>query len=410
MSKQSDLDRLQRLLSEQKRFHKTIRELTTPDLSALGFDSVAEMARQVSLAKPEFEPSFGLLGQVEELKRSLQMQSASGSEIVTALRDAVGQADTIADVVLAAQRDLTSLETQLDRFVDVAVAPTRRVQNLLATLEASTKLYRLSGSTIADSLEVAHSYQRFVERQLRHLTEDSRTIAERRAVISDLAGEVLQRTRIAGDLGVLHFHDESMEKPDYEFEPNLFSSLNHHLSFAYRGDIDVNAQEAFLAAVPQRISALGASIVELVCQINDTTNRNGDGNTFKPTNKNLRACKIITTHIAHDQLSFDNVIDYLFFFLYEGSGEAKRLVELAGDSLLEPIWTLKHLRLSARHDVDHGQAGKVRAKHKKIGDAFGSLIGRRVATKARDWTRAQLALYEQLESMLRAILDKLDGR
>ena len=92
----------------------------------------------------------------------------------------------------------------------------------------------------------------------------------------------------------------------------------------------------------------------------------------------------------------------MFFLLYEGSGTAKRLQPFASDRDLEPLWRVKHLRLEARHDVDHGTDSE--SKHNKIGAAYIDLIGTPIITTPREWARAQLKLYTQLLGLLEHIL------
>ena len=66
-------------------------------------------------------------------------------------------------------------------------------------------------------------------------------------------------------------------------------------------------------------------------------------------------------------------MDTLYFLIYEGSGNAKRLTELMTDEELTTVWWIKTLRTSIRHDVDHGDERKSKRKHLEIGEVYSAL-------------------------------------
>lgn len=129
---------------------------------------------------------------------------------------------------------------------------------------------------------------------------------------------------------------------------------------------------------------------------------------FKATTRTMRACGVIPSRIASGEDDFSFLVDQLFFLLYEGTGgSTNRLTDIADAAALNPLWTLKHLRLDARHDIDHGDIGKITKKRATISDAYIFLIGKAMPVTPRDWQAAQLRLYEELEKMLRAVVDAL---
>jgi hypothetical protein len=114
-------------------------------------------------------------------------------------------------------------------------------------------------------------------------------------------------------------------------------------------------------------------------------------------------CGIIPTRVATDEQSFGEIVDQLYFLLYEGSGAASRLRERCSNDQLAALWRLKHLRTGVRHDVGHGGSKDVEKKNRQIGEAYKSLIAMVMPRSRPDWTRAQVALYGQLVEMLEFI-------
>jgi hypothetical protein len=65
--------------------------------------------------------------------------------------------------------------------------------------------------------------------------------------------------------------------------------------------------------------------------------------------------------------------------------------------------TLKNLRKSARHDLDHGAEKEIAKKNLAIGDAYKSLIGKTMPRSREEWAEAQVTLYTHLVDMLEAL-------
>lgn len=117
------------------------------------------------------------------------------------------------------------------------------------------------------------------------------------------------------------------------------------------------------SGVSGRIAALGDSIVQLVDQLNNKHSAKTGEDLFKATNKTaqafLRIRKPAGNLDAHNAL-----IDDLYFLFRESVG-----------TRLGATWPLSFshindLRTDLRHDVDHGDAAKVRAKRRKVGKTF----------------------------------------
>jgi hypothetical protein len=89
---------------------------------------------------------------------------------------------------------------------------------------------------------------------------------------------------------------------------------------------------------------------------------------FKATNKTasalLRIRKRITTQDAYGAF-----IDDLYFLLREGPGTRLDFASLPS------FGHVNELRTDLRHDVDHGEKGKVRSRRKKAGTTFSLYAG-----------------------------------
>lgn len=117
------------------------------------------------------------------------------------------------------------------------------------------------------------------------------------------------------------------------------------------------------SGVSGRIAALGASISELVSQINGKHAAKTGEDLFKATNKTTQAFLRIHKP-AKDLAAYENFIDDLYFLFRESVG-----------TRLNGAWPpsfsqVNDLRTDLRHDVDHGDPAKVRAKRRKAGNTF----------------------------------------
>ena len=122
------------------------------------------------------------------------------------------------------------------------------------------------------------------------------------------------------------------------------------------------------SGVTGRLAALGASITELVSQVNGKHAASKGEDLFKATNKTAQA--LLRIHKpANDLTAYKSFIDDLYFLFRESTG-----------TRLDGNWPssfahVNDLRTDLRHDVDHGDAGNVRAKRRKMGKTFGLYAG-----------------------------------
>ena len=117
------------------------------------------------------------------------------------------------------------------------------------------------------------------------------------------------------------------------------------------------------SGVSGRIVALGDSIVQLVNQLNNKHSAKTGEDLFKATNKTAQAFLRIRKP-ATNLDAYKALIDDLYFLFRESVGT--RLGATSSPSFSH----INDLRTDLRHDVDHGDAAKVRAKRRKAGTTF----------------------------------------
>lgn len=117
------------------------------------------------------------------------------------------------------------------------------------------------------------------------------------------------------------------------------------------------------SGVSGRIAAVGDSIADLVGQINNAYAAKKGEDLFKATNKTAQALVRIRKP-AGDIKAYGSLIDDLYFLFHESFG-----ARLGADKP-KSFSHINDLRTDLRHDVDHGNAGKVRAKKRKAAAIF----------------------------------------
>jgi len=285
---------------------------------------------------------------------------------------------------------------------------TNTVATIGAVLEASAPF----GAFQDDVHNLAGAYLTFSQHQL-----DKFALGEHKAYVAatilDHADELFLESS-----ALVHFSlEESQEDEGHDHSCvehslldasrfNVFRALSQHLSPHYSVKRQLLLERAIERSLPARVHTLGCDLVRLVYELNlyEQSSRRGE-EIFKPTNRFVHASLILPNSVASNDQEFGDIVDSLFFMLYEGSGTGNRLTPWLTDSELRPLWIVKHLRLYYRHDAEHGQ--DIRKKLRDAGIAFEELIGSPRPTSAADWKRAQLALYRKLVSMLKIIYGRL---
>lgn len=315
------------------------------------------------------------------------------------------------DSVLAAQENLYRLQDQFAPNRDLFDLPSARIESVLAAAEATSRLLSPQSFFTDITLSSVAEYQSFIDRQYKYLKFDSGIVAEHRIEISELSGDLFELINASLEIGVAI---ESQEEYPSEkiihsesYTSGLYGQVNQHLGFAYSNRFSGEIEPIFNKSIPVRISRLGYAITEQIYKINSFFESNGKDPVFKPTSQTMRACAIIPSLIARNETEFNLLVDHLFFLLYEGSGNAKRLISITNESFFDPLWKVKHLRLAARHDIDHGSKREIEKKRDKIRDTYVSLIDRPLPIKQGDWQKVQLQFYVEIDLMLQKVIQEI---
>jgi len=158
------------------------------------------------------------------------------------------------------------------------------------------------------------------------------------------------------------------------------------------------------SGVTGRIGELAESVRELVDQANSVYSASSGEDFFKSTSKTAQAL-VRVGKAARSFTEYARLVDDLYFLFRESVG-----------ARLKDKWPLSFadintLRTELRHDVDHGDKGKVRNKRKKTGEVFRRYAGA-ASPQGVDPTRFPLVhanLLTALETELRAILGGLQA-
>lgn len=276
--------------------------------------------------------------------------------------------------------------------------------------ESSTQGLLQTGSwpdeLLAAAISQHSAYKEFIHNQLRLSNEASEIARLSRITIVDAAATLLEDMRKGFDftvlMGAASWGTELQPELASPVPVNLFQHLAGEIEEVDLEDRQLDAEAVVSESDAALLASRGMRIVKLVYEINLAAKREGAPSIFKPTNAALISCAIIPTNAATDEQGFSDVVDRLYFLLYEGSADAKRLTE--GRSIdLNALWLLKDLRRGFRHDVDHGAKAEAARKNRKIGDAYRLLTGKAAPRLERDWIRAQVGLYKILVEMLESL-------
>lgn len=280
-------------------------------------------------------------------------------------------------------------------------------RGVVAQFDVMAKLLGPNRTLFETADRLTASYLEFYSSQASRVATSPRpAVAE---AILEAATAIQERTLTDYALLGADATDESSKTYTGLFRPNIYPSLNRHAGPLYAGLVDEgeDPSETVDELLPSRTSSLGHLIVRLVCLINQNRPEDAVSGVFTTTSKSMLAAAQLPTLIADTEVRFGEIVDALYFLLYEGSGAANRLTSLASDDELLPLWRLKHLRLDFRHDIEHGSRTDIRRKRHQVSEAYRQL-GRGRPRCASAWKLAQNQLYSDIAAMLEIIADKLD--
>ena len=162
-----------------------------------------------------------------------------------------------------------------------------------------------------------------------------------------------------------------------------------------------------------QLCELARSILQLIAQCNEAARITLGHEVFKPTNRFIESCAWLPWTMAKDKSTLGNVVDYLFWMLYEGAGDdALRFhVDAAGplrrDECLAVFW-IKFLRNKwLRHDPDHGKDSKINKSWRDVGEALTGLGLGHLPVTEHEFRFVQRRLLEKTKAFLTLLLSRL---
>lgn len=148
------------------------------------------------------------------------------------------------------------------------------------------------------------------------------------------------------------------------------------------------------------LAAIASEVADLVYLVNEKAASAGGADVFKLTNRSLKAIKALGT-ACQNEGDFGDLVDRLYFLVYEGSGDCKRLPSPPPGFAMD----VKLLRTHLRHDLDHGREAEAARKRKRAGAVFKQYTGKRALGECGpdDLLTAQMRLLNGLKSMLEGL-------
>lgn len=376
---------LERLLS-QIRFN--FSELT--ELPPSYFESIRafeDLSRRFS-----FPPEY--LSLAADIKKSLEISSLSAS-LPSIYQNNTPYLESFVTIRQKIANSFSSFEKASFIVRNISAS----INESLAGIEALTKRFSLEAADVAILLRAQDSFNNFASKKLTFNSNATQVFRENTALAISEAARLLPELAYVSELSVLMAPRKLINLINLP-PVNLFEELDAEIEMVDFEDTETDIILAVKKSSVTRVVEIGGRVVQRVYEINTEAEHRGRQPVFKPTTKTMMAFHRVPSTVVSDEREFLDIVDELYFLLYEGSGDAKRLAEHFSSERLKALWLLKHLRLGARHDVNHGDTKEISKKLRSVGEAYEALIGVPVPKSKVDWQLAQKTLYEILENML----------
>lgn len=159
-------------------------------------------------------------------------------------------------------------------------------------------------------------------------------------------------------------------------------------------------RHAAMGGMSDPLAATATEIRSQIYRVNKAYSARHGEDLFKATNETSNAMNVL--HVAvTGRREYGELIDALYFLVYEGSGACKRL----GDPPPEFAMDVKFLRTALRHDVDHGDEKDVAKKMKRAGKAFAKYSSKQTPEECgeEELVAAQVKLLAKCLEMLKSL-------
>lgn len=279
------------------------------------------------------------------------------------------------------------------------------------SLQHLNSLHPNSLSQIDEALassRLIRDYTSLVERQHIQIQKHVESSATRLKVIAIATG-LLQDQMVSA----AEYAESGCAREDISEESPLANArtgiqfIPSYLGYTFQENSGYDLDEEFAKSMISKILTSGKEIPRKIEYINELRMATGQEPIFKPTTKAYTSTQCLLTAFSTDDVTFGCVIDSLYMLIYEGSGSAKRILEVLSDSECTILWNIKHIRTDFRHDIEHGNKKGYLAKKQEIGRAYQAICGKPRPFKQKDWVTAHSVLFKQVDELLQSIIDKL---
>ena len=149
------------------------------------------------------------------------------------------------------------------------------------------------------------------------------------------------------------------------------------------------------------LEGISEEISSLIYRVNERAASTAGEDTFKLTNKSARGIQRIAS-VCKNESDFKDLADSLYFIVYEGSGDCKRLPSPPPEFAMD----VKFLRNHLRHDLDHGDAREIAKKRRRSASILRKYLGKPSIAECgpADFSAGQLRLLDELKLMLRQLV------
>ena len=134
---------------------------------------------------------------------------------------------------------------------------------------------------------------------------------------------------------------------------------------------------------------------------------------FKPTTRFMEAMARLPWTLAKDQTGLANVVDYLFWMIYEGAGDDTLRYHIDGNGPLTTdecnfVFWIKFLRNKwLRHDPDHGKDAKIDKAWSDVAKALSAFGIDHLPVTRQHFYVLHRRMLEEAEKFLTLLLEKL---
>lgn len=367
-----------------------------PDAYRSVLDQFAALETPATFFKDYQATMLGAAG----LRHNLAAQFASNWEIADSFLSA-GKLDAL-------QTGLSSADTVRQALNSLQLPKFQPVQSLMLAdfVHGSSSLHTLgeifSGAGASPLLErqgqlLSESYTSFVDGLASSAISGVLGSAGLSAATANLERSSVFLASLAGvDLSAELF-------PFTPSRPNWFDFLREDIEARSEDDEGLSAEAAsqVVAETPAaRLAAVAGDVITLQYEINRDVETTSGKPIFKSTTRGQYVAGMLSLRSVGSRIEFDEFAEGLYYLIYEASGSWARIAPYERN-FPEVADRIKHFRLYAAHDTQHGESADIKKKALQVGHHLSDLIGRPLPRGPEDWRAAQLALLAEVATFLR---------